>query len=225
MMRIVTFNVQHGRSVAGPVDNDLLARCCAGLGADVLGLQEVDVGVRRSGGVDQAALVAGETGLTAVFGRASRVGWRGSYGNALLVRGAVWDVEVLPLPRLGRRERRAAILARVAVGGRDVSVAVTHLSVDDVESTIQLDALVAALSRRPLPRVLLGDLNRAAVACSAVLEAAGMCLCDPSQPTFPAAAPRARIDHVAVAGLPVRSVEVLSRQPVSDHRPLAVDLV
>ena len=48
-MRIVTFNVQHGRTPLGPVDTAALARYCAELEPDVLALQEVDAGVRRSG--------------------------------------------------------------------------------------------------------------------------------------------------------------------------------
>jgi len=223
-MRIVSFNIQHGRGPLGGVDTAGLARYCAGVGADVLGLQEVDVGVRRSGGVDQGAAVALATGLTPAFGRACRVGFRGSYGNALLVRGAVQDVEVLILPRVARHERRAAVVARAEVGEQELSVAVAHLSVDPVESARQLQAVVVALGDRPLPRVLLGDFNLVATDVAEILDAAGLCLADPAAPTFPASAPRARIDHVAVAGMGVRSVQVLGPAPVSDHRPLVVDV-
>jgi endonuclease/exonuclease/phosphatase family metal-dependent hydrolase len=62
-VRVATFNLLHGRSVAhGGVDvGDLRAAACE-LDADVLGLQEVDHGQGRSGAVDQTAEVAAALG-------------------------------------------------------------------------------------------------------------------------------------------------------------------
>jgi endonuclease/exonuclease/phosphatase family metal-dependent hydrolase len=223
-MRIVTFNIQHGRGAGGGVDTAALARYCAGLHADVLGLQEVDVGARRSGRVDQAVVVAEAAAMTRVFGRACRVGVRGAYGNALLVRGAVADVEEVRLPRVAGNEPRSAIVARAELAGGEASVAVTHLSVHPVESRPQLDAVLRTLCGRPLPRVLLGDLNLAVEHIAEPIAAAGLSLADPTAPTFPAAVPRARIDHIAVAGVEALTVEVPGPAPVSDHRPLVVEL-
>lgn len=59
MPRVASFNVLHGRSLAdGTVAPARLAEACAALDADVLGLQEIDVGQERSGVSDQPALVA-----------------------------------------------------------------------------------------------------------------------------------------------------------------------
>lgn len=223
-MRIVSFNIQHGRTSEGGVDTRALAAYCAGLGADVLGLQEADVGAGRSGRADQPAEVARAAGMTEVFGRVRRIGWRGAYGNALLVRGSVTDVERIVLPRLSRHQPRGAIVARAVLAQGEVSLAVTHLSVEAREGRPQLDAVLEALSRRALPRVLLGDLNLRGGAIAAAIAAADMSLADPTVPTFPASAPRARIDHVAVAGLQVLGVEVPAAPPVSDHRPLVVEV-
>ncbi|MDP9070529.1 MAG: endonuclease/exonuclease/phosphatase family protein [Actinomycetota bacterium] len=224
-MRIVTFNVQHGRTPGGRVDSAGLARYCAGLGADVLALQEVDVRVARSRWADQAARVAQATGMVQAFGPAHRLGLVGRYGNALLCRGALADVQVLALPRLGRAEQRAALLATALFGGSRLSVATTHLSIHADEAPGQLEAVVAALVARPSPRLLLGDLNLRPGDVAPLVAAGGLALADPAHPTFPASAPRIRIDHVAVEGLAVRAVEVLPSAPVSDHRALAVDAV
>ena len=65
-MRLASFNVLHGRSLAdGLVSTPRLADASASLGADVLGLQEIDRGQARSGGVDQTAAVAAATGAVA----------------------------------------------------------------------------------------------------------------------------------------------------------------
>jgi endonuclease/exonuclease/phosphatase family metal-dependent hydrolase len=71
---------------------------------------------------------------------------------------------------------------------------------------------------------VLGDLNlRPGVAVPA-LERAGHSVAPTGQATYPAADPFLRIDHVAVMGLEVERVEVLGAAPVSDHRPLLVEL-
>ncbi|MGH9179037.1 MAG: endonuclease/exonuclease/phosphatase family protein [Acidimicrobiales bacterium] len=224
-MRIVSFNIQHARTPAGAVDTGSLARWCAGLDARVLALQEVDDGLRRSGRVDQAGAVAEATGLEVVFGPARRVGRRGWYGNALLASGPVDEVEVVALPRRSwRREPRSAIVAAVTVDGRRLSVAATHLSTAGDEAATQLAAVLGALARRPSPRVLLGDLNLHPAQVGPALVGTGLSLADPAAPTFPASAPRARIDHVAVGGLAVTGVVVMDAAPVSDHRAVVVEV-
>lgn len=58
-MRLASFNVLHGRSLAdGVVSTERLVEACVSLNADVLCLQEIDRGQPRSGGVDQVAAVA-----------------------------------------------------------------------------------------------------------------------------------------------------------------------
>jgi endonuclease/exonuclease/phosphatase family metal-dependent hydrolase len=224
-MRIVTFNAQHGRAPDGKVDTAALARYCAALGADVVGLQELDAFTTRCRGRNQPAAAARAAGMAHAFGPARRVGPFGRYGNALLVRGSLADVAVLALPSALGGEPRAAVLATALVAGSRLSAAVTHLSVDPEESRVQLGAVVAALGERPPPRLLLGDLNRGPADVVTMIEAAGLTLADPTLPTFPAARPRSRIDHVAVAGLEVRTLDVLPAAPVSDHRALQVEAV
>ena len=220
-MRVVSFNIQHARVPGGRVDLPLTADTCAGFDADVLGLQEVDRGVRRSGRTDQTAAIAERTGLTAAFGAALRLE-RGTYGNALLVRGELADVEVLELPGRRGREARAAVLATAVLAEGEVTVAVTHLSTDNALSPRQLLAVVEALWRRPLPRVLLGDFNLGPASVEPVVDASGMSRSVPV-PTFPAWAPSQAIDHVLAKGLEVTSTDAVET-PVSDHRALVTEL-
>lgn len=198
-MIAVTFNVQRGRRPDGSIDVPLLAETCAAIETDVLALQEVTE--------DQPPIVAAACGFHVVFGPAIP-----GYGNALLARAPIDDVEVVDLPFSRTREPRAAIVA--SVGG--VAIAATHLGLHG-DADRQLPAVLDALLRRPRPRLLLGDLNTEAP------DVAPLHLVEP-QRTFPAHAPRRRIDHVAVDGLVVRSVGVLDQQPVGDHRPVVVAL-
>jgi endonuclease/exonuclease/phosphatase family metal-dependent hydrolase len=232
-VRIVTFNVKHGSAGDGRIDNRLLADTCAGLEADVLALQEVDRRATRTGFADQVRLVARASGLSAAFGEAARRGPLRRYGNVLLARGTLSDVEVVGLPRPERGEYRVAVLARLALdprvpgvpeGGESaaLSVAATHLSFRTGEGAAQLSALVEALGRRPLPRVLLGDLNLPPEVVEPALAAAGYEIAS-TGPTFPARTPRTRIDYVAVDGLRVVSAQVFET-PLSDHRPVVVEV-
>jgi endonuclease/exonuclease/phosphatase family metal-dependent hydrolase len=217
-VRLSTFNVQHGRSAEGEVDIALLARSCAGLGADVLGLQEVDRHLRRSLDADTAAEVADACGLAFVFGEAIAIRG-GQYGNALLARGTIEDVEVLALPD---REPRSAIVARVTLSaGGALSVACTHLGLRG-GAAAQLPVVLDALRERPGPRALLGDLNLDADVVARFAEAAGFERVD-SGPTWPATGPRRTIDHVLLDGL-VATDALVPTLPVSDHRPIVVEV-
>jgi endonuclease/exonuclease/phosphatase family metal-dependent hydrolase len=220
-MRVTTFNIRHGESRDGQLNIGLLARTCEGFHADVLGLQEVDVGMSRSRWANLARRVARTTEMTYAFGPALRRGWFGRYGNALLARGSLWDVEELPLPSVAA-EPRAAILAMAYTHAGTVSVASVHLSVHREERDQQLRLVLEALKARPLPRLLLGDLNGPPEDVAGLVRAAGLQLLL-AAPTFPARAPEKQIDHVVTAGLRVLEWSVPDT-PVSDHCPLVAEL-
>jgi len=206
-VRLVTFNIRHQAEAAA---------VCTGLDADVIGLQEVDRLARRSGRVDQAERIANACEMHHVFAPAHRLGIRGRYGNALLSRTPIADVDILRLPRSGRSEPRAAVLASTA----GLYVAVTHFGRDRGESAAQLAVVVTALSARPEPRVILGDLNRRDHEVS-LLEAEGFTVAG-GGPTYPSDDPTLRIDHVAVDGMNITAIHIPATT-VSDHRPLVVE--
>jgi endonuclease/exonuclease/phosphatase family metal-dependent hydrolase len=196
---LTTFNVQRGRRPDRVIDLPLLAETCAAMATDVLALQEVTE--------DQPPVIAAACGMHVVFGPAIP-----GYGNALLSHEPLADVEIVELPFTPRREPRSAILASTA----GVTIAATHLGLRG-DATTQLPVLLAAVLRRNGPRILVGDLN------TEDPDVAPLALVAP-QRTFPADAPRRRIDHVAVDGLVVTSVAVLDEQRVGDHRPVVVTL-
>jgi endonuclease/exonuclease/phosphatase family metal-dependent hydrolase len=156
-----------------------------------------------------------------VFGEAARKKWR-SYGNVLLARGPITDVEVVKLPRPSGGEPRVAIVARVEVGGLALSVGATHLSFRKDEGAPQLAVLLDALAERDGPRLLMGDLNIGPDLVVPAVTAAGYTVA-PTEATFPASAPRTRIDFVAVSGLEI----VAASTPAvgtSDHLPIVAEL-
>ncbi|WP_324605743.1 endonuclease/exonuclease/phosphatase family protein [Streptomyces sp. NRRL B-24484] len=155
----------------------------------------------------------------------------------------------LPLPVAGRagltviRDHPRAALAAVLEGRRGPFTAVAlHLSFVPGWNVRQLLAVHRWISDLPRPHVLLGDLNLLGTVPVATLRAAEL-LAPPRPPaprpgwralararTFPAHRPLVQLDHVLAAGLPTapgphRPEPVRApRTPVSDHRPLWVEL-
>jgi endonuclease/exonuclease/phosphatase family metal-dependent hydrolase len=232
-LRVVTFNIRH----AAPKDSydglpDKLAESCAALDADILALQEVDVGVPRSQKADLAKVAAEACGMSYYFARARKHAYRGRYGNALLVRGSITDVEVVRLSgdhrhtvRLGPvvlkpfREPRNAIIATVAIGAARISVGAGHFAADPSARRSQLTTAAARLVERPAPRILLGDFNVPWRQAAEWLQPYELTLAEAQlDPAL-----RTGIDHVAVNGLAVTQVET-RWLPVSDHPAKIVEI-
>jgi endonuclease/exonuclease/phosphatase family metal-dependent hydrolase len=250
-VRLVTFNVLHGRSPSDDrVDLDRFAAAVADLDADVLALQEVDLHQPRSHGADLTDLAARAMGAQAQhFGPAlsgEPGSWRAAtdddpagtpqYGVALLSRRPVLDWRLVRLPRLPRRApvlfrgRRRPVLVtdepRVAVVARIETpsgpVAVVSTHLSFVPGWNLVQLRHLVHALCAERRVLLlGDLNLRA---AAAVRTSGM---RPlvTAATFPAEAPVRQIDHVLARGpLSATSPGSARQLPLSDHRALVVDV-
>ncbi len=251
-MRVVTANLQHGHPIAGDVPAaEQLAAAVRDLPGDVVALQEVDKGQRRSGRVDQTAVIAEALDLrwhrfaAAFAGQTwglrrrpvpSHVPDDAGYGVALLSRWPVRSWHVRPLragpPRLapadtalGFRLRldqpRVLLAAVVETPAGTVTVGCTHLSVAPPVARRQLAESAWALRTLPGPHLLLGDLNLLPDDVARVTGMRGLARAH----TFSASRPRRQIDHVlAGPGVVARGEASALRLPISDHRALTVEL-
>jgi endonuclease/exonuclease/phosphatase family metal-dependent hydrolase len=225
-IRLVTFNIRHGApydSYKG--DPNAVAEACALFDADILALQEVDFGVRRSQKAHLGEIAAKACGMELIFAPTMPF-HGGQYGNALLVRGHIEWHDIVPLPhgyRFGlKKEPRNAIMARVHVKDRTIDVAATHLSTQRWVSRKQLPIIMDSLSDEPFPKIVMGDLNRT---YRKVLPFMGeVKLVQNSEPSFPVSSPRKLIDHVAVSGLNVIQSQVIQTE-ISDHLARTVDVI
>lgn len=248
-MRLVTFNILHGRSpVDDTVDVDRFAAVVRDLDADILALQEVDrdqprshladltaVAVKAMGAKTHlfAAAVSGTPGATWTAATGREQPGRPLYGIALLSRYPARNWQVVRLPHIRVRfpmcvpgQGRVMIMReepRVAVVGQ-FDTPLGRLSVANTH-----------LSFVPgWNRVQLRGLRRFLSAASAPLVLLGDLNMRPPVPgfrslaaelTFPAYAPVRQIDHVLSREFDV-VVEGTSAPEVevSDHRPLVVDV-
>lgn len=153
-MRVATFNVHHCEGLDGTVDVARVAAVVRRTGAEVVALQELDMGMERTGFTNQPGELAAATGLTVEFHSLLRRG-DGRYGIALAAPERL-DSEMVPLPRLAREEPRGAVVAR----HRGITIVGTHLSRSRAARGAQIEALVALAARVEPPVVLMGDLNQ-----------------------------------------------------------------
>jgi endonuclease/exonuclease/phosphatase family metal-dependent hydrolase len=239
-VRVVTYNIFAGNDLERRSNLDRIAALLDTLRADIVLLQEVDRLTARSGGVDQAAVLAEATGLHVVFGRSIDFGG-GEYGNAILSRWPVRAARVVPLDSLlpaalvaDVQEARTLLHVIVDMPGGTLHVANTHLD-HRATSTVrqpQALALLAYLADAVPPGeplVLGGDLNARpdAVEVRALgarfTDAWTACGTGPGF-TFRTDQPDRRIDYVLLSGAACAAARVLDR-PLSDHLPVVVDVV
>ncbi|MCV7227914.1 endonuclease/exonuclease/phosphatase family protein [Mycolicibacterium komossense] len=251
-MRVATFNILHGRTVGDIVDPDRLRDSIQRLNPDILALQEVDLDQERSGRADLTAVAAeamgavahrfvaaisGTPGATWIAATGQEQPGAAAYGIALLSRFPASSWQVLRLPRIPARfpmflpgpnrvmvvdeEPRAAVVARFETSVGPLTVVNTHLSFFPGWNRRQLRRIINDVRGLPGPRIVVGDLN---LNPTAVRRWSGLHALA-AAPTFPAEQPQRQLDHILTddPGLFVRNYET-PLMPISDHRPLVVDL-
>ncbi|MCW2681809.1 MAG: endonuclease/exonuclease/phosphatase [Frankiales bacterium] len=156
------------------------------------------------------------------------VGGASAAGNLLLLSPRVRLVEAyaVRMPRRPRLHRRGVVLGVVELAGARLAVAGTHL---DLDAAARLDSARRVRAALPdlHPLVLGADVNEEPGGPAWRALAAGLVdAAADSGPTFPLREPRRRIDVLLVdPRLEVADVRVPRPGPVTDHLPVAVDLV
>ncbi|HRP07782.1 MAG TPA: endonuclease/exonuclease/phosphatase family protein [Gemmatimonadales bacterium] len=225
-LRVASYNIRHGRGMDQQVALERTAATIRSLDAEIVGLQEVDERVQRSGRADQAALLGGLLGMEHRFGAFFDY-QGGRYGMAILSKHPIVGIEEIALPP--GEEPRIALAARIALPTGD-TITVVNVHFDWVSSdrarVAQADQLADRLAGIEGPWLVMGDFNdeprsRTLRAFRSVIEQstkeAG------AELTFPSDAPEREIDHIFAArdGLlrPVESWAVID-SVASDHRPV-----
>lgn len=220
-LKVFCWNIHHGRGMDGKIDLERIAAVIAAEEPDLVALQEVDRETGRSGGVDQAAALAGRLEMEAIFGEAMPFSG-GGYGLAVLSRLPVEKHEVHRLP--GPGEPRIALEVVVRRAGETLSFVSVHLDHQSEEARVaQARTLVEVLADRRRA-ILFGDLNDLPGSATLKRFENGWTRIDKTGPvaTVPAPEPRSEIDHLLLKGFETAGdLRVIEEQTASDHRPLA----
>lgn len=239
-LRVVTWNVHRCCGIDGVLSPDRIARVLASLDADVIALQELDVGRPRTGALDQAFEIAYRLDMRHHFHPALEIEEE-RYGDAILSRlpMRLKRTGALPwMPGALVAEPRGALWVAIAAAGTEVELFNTHFGLMPGERLRQAEALVGpdwlAHPDCTGPVALVGDFN--SVPGSPPYRRLASTLTDAQialdghrpRPTWCSTFPVGRIDHVFVGPrLTVRSVMVPRSALVvaaSDHLPVVVDV-
>lgn len=182
-LRVVSYNIRNGHDVRH--DMSLLAADILSVGADIVGLQEVDVRTSRVGGRDTLAELARALGWEhCAFCRAIDFAG-GEYGTAILSRYPINAFEIIPLPTPASAESRSIGHAVLDADGERVDFFNTHLSVESGAMRAPQFELLADLTAQSPSWILTGDFNTANLSCFDGFE--GASLANPGKfATFPA---------------------------------------
>ncbi len=240
-MTVATYNVHGCVGLDRQRSESRIAEVIASMSADVVGLQELDLGRARSAGVDQAAMIAQQLGWKHIFQPAMRHGDE-QYGDAIVSRVPLTLKRSVELPGSGTwycREKRVAIWAEAETELGPVQVINTHLGLGRAERALQTQLMTSAewMDSVPAsePLVLLGDFN--SVPLSPAYRAFACRLRDvrtlvrPAGAfrTFPTRFPSLAVDHIFVNFALTARQLCVHRTPLarvaSDHFPLVAELV
>ncbi|WP_019540088.1 endonuclease/exonuclease/phosphatase family protein [Proteiniphilum acetatigenes] len=221
--RLMSYNIHHGEGMDGKIDIERIGKLIIDINPEVVGLQEVDSVVVRSGNIDILQLLSEQTGMYATFGY-SILHDGGKYGNGVLTREKPIAVKKIALP--GAKEARTALIVEL-----DKYVVVnTHLSLTNEERLESVKIITDAVEIYDKPIFLMGDLNATPDSEPITfLQDKWQILSNPKQPTSPSVNPRSTIDYIL--GYTAKGetyakyrAHVIDEQVASDHRPLFVDI-
>lgn len=189
---------------------------------DIVGLQEIDAGSRRSGYQNQIEQIAEHAGFSYWYAQVNRdLGRVAQHGLGLISRFEPFAVSEHKLP--GRLPGRGALIARFGTPAMALTVVVTHLALGAGSRAQQL-AAICDLVADDEHVVVMGDTNCSAQALLAdnALAASQLRVYDRLLPSFPSWRPRRGIDHILTTPtLGVLEAHVVDAT-LSDHRPISM---
>ena len=240
-LRVATYNVHGCVGMDRQRSETRIAEVIAEMSVDVVALQELDLGRRRSASADQTKMIAEQLGWYSHFYPAMRRDDE-QYGNAILSRYELTfrrAIELPGTPPFFCRENRAAIEVNVETALGKIHIINTHLGLGWRERVVQTQLFTSAEWRAAIdadtPLILLGDFNslrgsRPYLTLKRHLRDVRELIraTDPIR-TFPTRFPVLAVDHIFVN----RAVQPLSvtvhRSPLariaSDHFPLMAEFV
>jgi endonuclease/exonuclease/phosphatase family metal-dependent hydrolase len=234
-LKLLTYNVHSCIGTDRRLAPERIAEVIAGIRPDIIGLQELDVGRKRTGGIDQAHAIAEILKMKHHFHAALDVEEE-RYGDAILTALPAEMVKAGPLPSVG--EQRGALWVQVELGEKCLQVLNTHLGLRRIDRLRQAEALLGPEwlgddRYDDQPVALLGDFNSIPSSppykrlADKLVDVRGS-IAGRLRPSFPSRFPLLKIDHVFVS----KSVKVVDAQVIStplarlasDHLPLAATI-
>ena len=158
---IMSFNIHHGSPPAAEDSVDLaeIARVIRESGADLIGIQEVDIRVPRSKLADQGFQLANLTGMHYFFSKGIDFDG-GEYGTLILSKHKIVGNRRYDLPMVVPSENRSLAIVDVQFpNGQIISFANVHLDLKDENQLAQAAYITELGDWYDRPLILVGDFN------------------------------------------------------------------
>lgn len=236
-LRVLSYNIH--KCIGGidrKYDPSRICEVVSKLEPDIVMMQEVDAGVKRSNGDHQAELLAEALGLKyhTWFPNVEIKGG-GQYGNAILSRYPIIESANIDLTTKWKKKRsvvHGVVRVRHDDLDRTVHVYNMHLGLAGYERKQQIDKFLASQPFQQLhdntPVVVGGDLNDVYGGLGELLEPAGFRGTEKRPRTFPAWGPLRALDAIFVRGeldyLGLERCDSQLARRASDHRPLVAEV-
>jgi len=158
-IRVMTYNIHVGIGMDKKLDLPRIAEVIRSQHVDLVGLQEVDRGVTRTGQVDEIAELARLTAMDYAF--AFNLKYQGGqYGVAILSKAPILATDHRLYQNTREAERRGFIRAVVKVKGREINFVTTHLDYQYEDGRLfESQQLLTALNEVKGPLIVVGDFN------------------------------------------------------------------
>lgn len=231
-LRVMTYNIHVGVGMDKKLDLQRIADVINREKPDLVGLQEVDRGVKRTEGKDEIAELGAMTRMHFAF--APNLDYQGGkYGVAILSRLPIKDTTHRMFENRREAERRGMLSITIDFNGKVITFVTTHLDYQFEDGRLfETEQLSRFLEGVKGPLIVVADLNDVPEGSAYKLmrtrfdDAWVASRANGDGFTFPADKPVKRIDHVFYrAGERMRAkkawvVETLA----SDHVPVLADI-
>ena len=155
----MSYNIHVGVGMDQKLDLERIAGVINKEHPDLVALQEVDRGVRRTQGIDEIAELARLTKLNYAF--AHNIDYQGGeYGVAILSKFPIDKIEHVKFENRREAERRGLLRIEVTFAGRTINFVTTHLDYQYADGRLfETEQLLRALEGKVGPIIIAGDFN------------------------------------------------------------------
>jgi endonuclease/exonuclease/phosphatase family metal-dependent hydrolase len=231
-LRVMTYNIHVGVGMDKKLDLQRIAEVINAEHPDLVGLQEVDRGVKRTEGKDEIAELAKLTAMKYAF--AHNLDYQGGqYGVAILSRFPVKQSDHRKYQNRREAERRGMIRVEIEFAGRTLNFVTTHLDYQFEDGRVfETEQLLKFLEGINGPLIVVGDFNEEPQGNAYKLILTGfedawiVAKMKEQGLSYPADRPVKRIDYIFTRRsdrLRVKRPRIISTA-ASDHLPLVADI-
>jgi endonuclease/exonuclease/phosphatase family metal-dependent hydrolase len=158
-LRVMTYNIHVGVGMDKKLDLQRTAEVINAEHPDLVGLQEVDRGVKRTEGKDEIAELAKLTAMNYAF--AHNLDYQGGqYGVAILSRYPIKQIDHRKYENRREAERRGMIRVEIEFAGRTINFVTTHLDYQFEDGRVfETEQMLKFLEDVKGPLIVVGDFN------------------------------------------------------------------